>query len=190
MILVSDLKEGAAVQLEGKIHRILEIVRHAGSGQMHGFVELKLKDLRFGHVTTKHVKLTDKLDTVDVAKRPMEYLYHDSEDLVFMDPESYEQIQVPSKFASIDTRFLKEGAIVALEFIGEEPIAIQFPKVVELKVSLTGPGIRDGQDNTMKPATLENGTEIMVPQFIETGDIVRVDTEKIKYVDRVMNRKI
>ena len=65
-----------------------------------------------------------------------------------------------------------------------------FPRVVELKVTSTGPGIRSGHDNTMKPATLENGIEITVPQFIETGDAVRVDTEKVKYVDRITIKRV
>ncbi len=190
MVLVSEIKEGTAIQLEGKAYRVLEIMRHAGSGQMHGFVELKLKDIRFGHVTSKHVKLTDKLETIDVTRRPMEYLYHDAENLVFMDPETYEQLPIPLASAGESLRFFKEGSVVPVELLGEEPIGIQFPKVVELKVSMTGAGTTGGQDNTMKPATLENGTEILVPQFIETGDVVRVDTEKVKYVDRVILKKV
>jgi elongation factor P len=79
---------------------------------------------------------------------------------------------------------------ISVELLSEEAVAIQFPRIVELKISSTGAGIRDGQDNTMKPATLENGIEILVPQFIETGDKVRVDTEKVKYVDRVTIKRI
>ncbi|MDD1748650.1 MAG: elongation factor P [Methanothrix sp.] len=190
MILVSEIKEGTAIQLEEKIYRVLEIVRHAGSGQMHGFIELKLKDLRFGHIADRRFKQTEKLETVELTKRPMEYLYHDARNFVFMDPETYEQIQVPNSAAGIPVKFLKEGSVMPVELLGQEPIEIQFPKVVELAVTMTGPGIRDGQDNTMKTATLENGAEILVPQFIETGDVVRVDTEKIKYVDRVLLKKI
>ena len=190
MVLVSDIKEGTAIKFEGRLYKVLEVVRHAGSGQMHGFVELKLKDLRFGHIADKHFKQTEKLETVGLAKRQMEYLYHDAENLVFMDPESFEQFSVPKSAIGNETKFLKEGAMMAIELLGEEPIGIQFPKTVELKVTMTGVGIRDGQDNTMKPAMLENGTEVLVPQFVETGDVVRVDTEKSKYVDRVMGKKV
>ncbi len=80
--------------------------------------------------------------------------------------------------------------MATVELLGEEPIDVQFPRIIELKVTMTGPGIRDGQDNTMKPARLENGVEILVPQFVETGDLVRVDTEKSKYVDRVTTKKV
>ncbi len=189
MFLVSEIKEGNAIKFEGRTYKVLEVVRHAGSGQMHGFIELKLKDVRFGHVADKHFKPSDKLETVDLVKRQMEYLFHDAESFVFMNPESYEQISVPTKAVGDSSKFLKEGTMVSVELLGEEPIGLQFPKVVEMKVKMTGPGIRDGQDNTLKPATLENGAEILVPQFVETGDLVRVDTEKSKYVDRVTGKR-
>ena len=79
---------------------------------------------------------------------------------------------------------------VIVELIAEEAVALQFPKVVELKVALTAPGIRGEQDNTMKSATLENGIEILVPQFVESAEIVRVDTESDKYVERVTVKKV
>ncbi len=79
---------------------------------------------------------------------------------------------------------------VTVELLGEEAVSIQFPKVVEVTVTLTGPGIREGQDNTMRPATLENRLEILVPQFVETGEVVRVDTEKTKYVERVTVKRV
>jgi elongation factor P len=120
----------------------------------------------------------------------MDYLYTDTGACYFMDPVTYEQVSVPNAAVGHIKKFLAEGAKVTVEMLGEEAISIQFPKIVELKISSTGTGIRDGQDNTMKPATLENGIEILVPQFVETGDRVRVDTEKVKYVDRVTGRKL
>jgi elongation factor P len=190
MILVSDVKEGAALKLDEKLYKVLEIVRHAGSGQMHGFVELKLKDIRFGHVADRRFKQTDKLEDVDLTKRQMDYLYSDAEACYFMDPDNFEQVGVPKKAVGHIEKFLKEGMKISVELLGEEAVSIQFPKIVELKVAATGTGIRDGQDNTMKPATLENGMEVLVPQFVETGDKVRVDTEKVKYVDRVTIKRV
>lgn len=190
MILASEVKEGAALQLDGKLYKVLEVVRHAGSGQMHGFVELKLKDVRFGHFADKRCKQTDKLEDVVLTRRQMDYLYSDAEACYFMDPDSFEQVAVPKKSVGHIEKFLKEGMKISVELLGEEAVSIQFPKIVELKIAATGSGIRDGQDNTMKPATLENGLEILVPQFVETGDRVRVDTEKVKYVDRVTIKRV
>jgi elongation factor P len=190
MVLVSDVKEGAALQIDGKLYKVQEVVRHAGSGQMHGFVELKLTDIWFGHIADKRFKQTDKLEDVELTKRQMDYLYSNAEACYFMDSGSFEQVGVSKESVGHIERFLKEGTKISVELLGEEAVSIQFPKIVELKIAATGHGIRDGQDNTMKPATLENGMEVLVPQFVETGDKVRVDTEKMKYVDRVTIKRV
>jgi elongation factor P len=191
MVLASDVKEGTALQLDGKIWKVLEAVHHSGSGQMHGFIELKLHDIRFGHFGDRRFKHSDQLDDVDLHRQQMEYLYSDSEASYFMDPESFEQVSIPKAVIGTTEKFMKEGMKITVELLGEEALTIQFPKVVELKVASTGPGIRGGGDNTtLKPATLENGVEVLVPQFVETGDAVRVDTEKVKYIDRVTTKRI
>lgn len=190
MLLVTDIKAGMAIKLDDRIYRVLEVVRHAGSGQMHGFIELKLKDLRFGHFSDRRFKQTEKLEEIELTKKTMDYLYSDAESAYFMDPVTYEQVGVPLKAIGAQQKFLKEGMKITVELLGEEAINIQFPKIVELQVTSTGPGIREGQDNTMKPATLENGMEILVPQFVVAGERVRVDTEKIKYVDRVTIKRV
>ncbi len=189
MVLASDAKGGMVIQIEEKIYKILEVNRHAGSGQMQGFVGLKLKDVRFGHVTEKHFKHGDKLTEIELTKRQMDYLYVDAESAYFMDPVSFEQVAVPLATLGTQQQYLTEGMKVTIELLGDEPISLDFPKIVELEVAATGPGIRGGQDNTMKPATLSNGLEILVPQFIESGERVRVDTEKNKYIDRVLTKK-
>ncbi|MBI4547508.1 MAG: elongation factor P [Ignavibacteriae bacterium] len=190
MVLASEVKEGTAIELEGKVYKVLEAIRHAGSGQMQGFIELKLKDMRFGHFADRRFKHTDKLENVELTKRQMEYIYSDQEACYFMDPETFEQIGIPKVSIGHSEKFLKEGYKVTVELLGEEAVSIQLPKIVELKVASTGSGIREGQDNTMKPAVLENGLEIRVPQFVVTGDVVRIDTEKLKYIDRVGKKTI
>jgi elongation factor P len=190
MILVSEVKDGAAIKLDGKIYKVLEVVHHAGSGQMHGFIELKLKDLKFGHFADRHFKFTDKVEYIELTKRQMDYIYADADAYYFMDPDTFNQISVPKSSVGIHGKFLKEGAKATLELIEDEAVSVNFPKVLELRVISTGPGIHDGQDSTLKPATLENGIEIQVPQFVITGDLVRIDTEKIKYIDRVTTKKL
>lgn len=190
MILACDVKAGMALQLEGKLCKVLEVVHHAGSGQMHGFLELKLKDARTGHTAGRHVKQTDKLEEVELTKRQMDYSYSDASSFYFMDEETFELVNVPRAAIGPTEKFLREGMKITVEMLGEEAVAVQFPKIVELRVAVTGPGIRGGQDSTMKPATLENGIEILVPQFVETGESVRIDIEKQKYVDRVTIKRI
>lgn len=191
MVLASDVKEGTALRLDGKIWKVLEVVRHAGSGQMHGFIELKLHDVRFGHFGNKRFKHTDHLEDVELRKRQMNYLYSDNDAGYFMDPETFEQVNIPKTALGTAEKFMTEGMKITVELLGDEAITVQFPKVVELKIASTGPGIRGGHDvSTMKPATLENGVEILVPQFVETGDVVRVDTEKVKYLDRITAKRV
>jgi elongation factor P len=186
MILATDVKEGMTVRIDDRLQRVLEVVRHTGSGQMHGFIEMRLQDMRFGHFADRRYKHADRLEEVLLAKRQMEFLYADGESCYFMDPGTFEQVGVPKQSVGKVERFLSEGTKVTVELLGEEAVSIQFPRVIEMKIASTGPGIRgEGQDNTLKPAMLENGVEIQVPQFIVNGDAVRVDPEKAKYIDRV-----
>ncbi len=185
MVFAQDVKEGMALKIDEKLFKVLEVIRHAGSGQMHGFIELKLKDIRFGHFADLRFKHTDKLEYVDLTKKQMDFLYSDTENCYFMDPQTFEQVGLPRKAVGHLENFITEGMKIAVELLGDEAIAIQFPRVIEIKIGSTGIGMHGGQDNTLKSATLENGLEILVPQFVETGDMVRIDTERLKYVDRV-----
>lgn len=190
MMLASEIKPGMVLQIDGRLHKVLDVVRHAGAGQMHGFLELKLKDLKFGHLSDRHCKPTDKFEGAEVIKRQMDFLYSDGESFFFMDSETFEQVGVPKAAIGTIEKFLREGTRATIELFGDEAVSIQFPKILELKVTITGPGIHEGQDNTMKKATLENGIELMVPQFIESDDVVRIDTERVKYVERVTQRRV
>ena len=190
MILASEIRAGIALSIDDRLYRVLEVVHHSGTGQMAGFVLSKLQDVRTGHLSERRMKPTDKLEDIALAKRQMEYIYHDDESFYFMDPGTYEQYSIPKIANGPIEKFLKEGMKVTVEMLGEEALALQFPKVVDLKVTLTAPGIRGEQESTMKTATLENGMEIFVSQFVQVGKIVRVDTEKGKYVERVTLKKV
>ena len=189
MILASEIRAGIALSIDDRLYRVLEVVHHSGTGQMAGFVLLKLQDVRTSRLSERRMKPTDKLEDVTLAKRQMEYIYHDDESFYFMDPGTYEQYSIPKIAIGPIEKFLKEGMKVTVEMLGEEALALQFLKVVDLKVALTAPGIRGEQESAMKTATLENGMEIFVSQFVQVGEIVRVDTEKGKYVDRVTLKK-
>jgi elongation factor P len=107
-----------------------------------------------------------------------------------MDLLTFDQVRVPRSGMGGAEKFLTEGMELPVELLDDQPISVEFPKVVDIRVKQTGPGIRGGQDTTLKPAILENGVEILVPHFVESGDLVRVETEKAKYVERVGGRKM
>src|SRR5512135_2225525 len=135
MVLAADVKEGMTLALDEKLYRVLDVVRHAGSGQIHGFIELKLKDIRFGHFADKRFKHGDRLDMVEMNRRHMEYLYADTESCYFMDPQTFEQVGVPRSAIGTVEKFLKEGMSCTVELLGEEAVTIGFPSVVELRVT-------------------------------------------------------
>jgi elongation factor P len=190
MMIASDIREGMTIRLDGKLRRVLEVVRHSGTGQTHGFVELLLLDLEYAHESNHHVKPGDKLDVVDLQKRNMDFLYHDGGEFHFMDPDSFEQYAVPAATLGPAGRFLLEGMRVTVELLDQAAVAVRLPRAVELRIDLTGPGLRGTQDSTMKSARLQNGIDILVPQFIETGDLVRVDPERGRYMDRVTQKHV
>jgi elongation factor P len=191
MMFASDVKDGAVLSMNDGLHKVTEVIHHSGTGQMHGFILLKTKNVRTGHIHEQRFKSSDRLSDITLSKRQVDYIYHDDDTYYFMDPQTFEQFGVPrvSVGANIG-RFLREGLRVTVELLENEALTVEFPKTVELKVSLTSSGIREAQDNTMKPATLENGIEILVPQFVHVGDLVRVDVESGRYIDRVPLKKI
>jgi elongation factor P len=190
MIAASDVRAGMALRLDGKLYRVLEATRHAGSGQMHGFIDLKLQDIEFAHFADRHFRQSDRLEEISLSKRRMQYLYSDDEACVFMDSLTFDQVRVPRTGLSGAERFLTEGMDVPVELVDDQAISVDFPKVVDIRVRQTGPGVHGGQDTTLKPAILENGVEVLVPHFVETGDLVRVETEKAKYIERVGAKKM
>jgi elongation factor P len=190
MIPASEIKEGMTLDIDNRLYKVLEAAKHAGSGQMHGFVEAKLHDVKYNHFYDRHFKYTDKVKEVNLLKRQMEYLYSDSEECWFMDPLTFEQVSVPKVTMGKTVKLLKEGLKITVEMLGEDAVFVQFPKVIEMKVISTGAGKHEAQDNTMKTAILENDIEMFVPHFVVSGDTVRIDTDKMKYLDRVAVKRV
>lgn len=189
MLVASALKMGSVIRREGELFRVLEVAHHGGSGQFAGFIALKLKSLRTGHVKEIRLAADDKVEDVELIRKDLEYLYEDEESFVFMDSETYEQYSLPKDVLGKKSVFLSPNARLPVEFWEDRPVNVIFPDVVELKVVSAPPGLRDMETSTYKTATLENGMEALVPQFIETGDIVRIETETGRYIERVRQKK-
>ncbi len=185
MALASDVRAGMTVSLEGTLFRVVEAVRHAGTAQQKGFVALKLRNLRTGALTERRFRPDETLTEVELEKRPMEYLYTDGEAFYFMDPETFDQYSIPAAMIGDLEVFLQANQRIPVELHNGEPVAVAFPETVDLKVVSTAPPLRDKESHVYKPATLENGLEVLVPQFILEGDVVRVNVYTREYVDRV-----
>lgn len=125
-----------------------------------------------------------KLEELPVERRMLEFLYRDGEQCWFMNPESYEQIEISNAAVGPYLAFLEPGMKLNVEFVEEQPAGVLFPEMLEVRIADTASPMHS-PDNRLKPATLENGSEVMVPQFVKTGDVIRLDLQSMKYMDRV-----
>jgi elongation factor P len=185
MVRASDLKAGMVLPLEKNLYKIFHVEYHMGGGKMGGLVHVKLKDLKSGLFADRKFKPEDRVQLADLDRKAMEYLYKDADGYFMMDPESFEQIQLDKQHLEAFDPFLRPNMKLTVEFLGEEPIHVVFPEWVELEVASTPPSLSSLQDEVAKPATLSNGLQIQVPQFIKAGDLVKVNVASKKYMERV-----
>jgi elongation factor P len=185
MIIASQLRPGAVLKLGEDLLKVIESTFHVGQGKMPGSVHAKLRNIRKGTFKELRWRPEERLEDVQLEKRDMEFLYSDADSVTFMDPTTFDQVSVPLESIGAAEKYLTPEMRVPVEFYGGEPMSIVFPAIVEVKVETTAPAAHQQQDSTFKYATLGNGVETMVPQFIKPGEIVRIEVATGKYVDRV-----
>ncbi|MCP5111230.1 MAG: translation elongation factor P [bacterium] len=184
MIIASHLKAGMAIRHEGHTFKVLSAEYHPGQGKMGGATHAHLLNLDTGTLRDHGFRADLKLDVVPLEKAPMEFLYRDGDLCVFMSPETYEQVEIPELMIGKQAELLQAEMRVAVEFLETRPVSVTFPDVLEVRIADTAPPVHNQQDNTKKPAKLESGVEILVPQFIKTGDSIRLDVHKLEYMER------
>jgi len=154
-------------------------------GKGGAFVRTKLKNVRTGAVIERTFRADERVEQAIVEKREMQFLYRDSNDYVFMDSVSYDQIQVSRDSLGDAASYLKESDSAVLQMFGNEIVGVDLPAAVELTVSATDPGVQgDRVSGARKPATLETGLVLQVPLFVNTGDRIKVDTRSGEYITR------
>jgi len=185
VIPVTALRRGVVINLDGEIYRVLEYQHHK-PGRGNAFIRTKLRNLRTGAIIDRTFLSGDEVQEVKLENRTVQYLYKDGDFYYFMDLETYEQPAVKAEALGDAVKYLVEGMTLELSFYENEPIEIELPVTVDLKVVETEPGVRgDTAQGATKPAKLETGLVIQVPLFINVGDVVRVDTRTGEYVTRV-----
>lgn len=185
MATTADFRIGMVIKFNNELHRIEEYI-HRTPGNLRAFVQAKLRNLKTGRVTENRFRSGEEVEEVRVEQKEFQYLFRDGASYNFMDKESYEQIPVEEKILGDGAKFLKEGEVVQLLMAGSDIVGVEIPPNVELKVVETVPGVKgDTATGAQKPATLETGTVVNVPLFINEGDIVRIDTRTGKYIERV-----
>ena len=185
MATTNDLKNGLVLNLDGQLWTVVEF-QHVKPGKGGAFVRTKLKNVLSGKVVDKTFNAGVKVETANVDKRDMQYLYRDGDDWVFMDTSSYDQIHIPNAVVGDNAQWLLENQEAVVAVHEGSPLYIELPAAVELTITYTEPGLQgDRSTGGTKPATLETGAEIQVPLFIEPNTKVKVDTRDGSYLGRV-----
>ncbi len=183
-VSVNDIKNGMTIMVDG-YPCVVQEFSHVKPGKGAAFVKMKLKNLKTGSITEVSFNSGTKVDRAHVTKLPMQYLYSDGNNYVFMNTTTYEQIEINQDVLGDDKKFLKENLEIMIDFYEGEIIGISLPEKIELEVVETEPAVKGNTtNNAMKDAKLETGFTIKVPLFIETGEKIIVSTKDGKYSSR------
>jgi elongation factor P len=178
------MKKGMLVKIDNDLFRVLEL-QHVTPGNLRGFVRVKFRNIRNGSLSDQKLRSEDTVERATLDEMEMQYLYQDGDSFYFMDTTSYEQIHITSEALGESVSYLKPEMTIKVEFYGTEPVGIELPPTVDLKVTDTSPGIKGATaSNQIKPATTETGLVVNVPPFVNTGDTIRVSTETGEYLSR------
>lgn len=184
MLSVNDFKNGLTIEFDNNLWRIVEF-QHVKPGKGGAFVRSKLKNLRTGANQEKTFRSTEKVEKAIIDTKSMQYLYADGDNHVFMDTETYEQLELPAAQINDELKYLKENMQVSIMMYGSETLGIELPNTVDLAVAATEPGVRgDTSSGGTKPATLETGLVVQVPFFVNEGDLLTINTSDGSYISR------
>ena len=184
MVTAGDFKNGVTFDMDGNVMQVIEF-QHVKPGKGAAFVRTKLKNVISGAVIEKTFSPTEKFENAYIERKEMQYLYNDDGLYYFMDMETYDQMPLNEDKLSDNFKFVKENTLCKIISYKGNVFDVEPPLFVELEVVDTEPGVRgDTATNVTKPATLETGAVIKVPIFINTGDVLRIDTRTGEYLER------
>ena len=184
-VSTNNLKNGMAISYDGKTWVIVEF-QHVKPGKGGAFVRTKLKSLKSGNVIDRTYRSGEKVDSPNLEEKNMQYLYASGDEYYFMDNDTYEQTHLTEAQLGENRKWLKENSVIQVLYHNGEPIGVEVPMFLELKVVQTDPGVKgDTASGGSKPATLETGAVVKVPLYLEEGVVIKVDTRTGEYLERV-----
>ena len=184
MPAANDIRKGQVIKFNGEPHLVME-TQHRTPGNLRAFVQIKMRNLRYGKALDQRFASTDTIEVFTTDRRTLEFSYADRETYTFMDPESYEQIEISALQLGDVKNYLTPGGKVDVLFVDEKPLTVELPSAVTLKIVQSAEGIKgDTASNVQKPATLETGLVIQVPLFVKEGELVRINTADGTYLGR------
>ena len=185
MISAGDFRNGITIEFEGNVYQIIEF-QHVKPGKGAAFVRTKLKNIINGGVVEKTFRPTEKCPQARIDRKDMQYLYSDGDLFNFMDTETYDQIALNAEAVGDALKFVKENEMVKICSYNGNVFAIEPPLFVELEITDTEPGFKgDTATGATKPAIVETGAKVMVPLFVDQGEVIKIDTRTGEYLSRV-----
>jgi elongation factor P len=184
MASATDIRKGTVLIMDGQLFICTDFA-HATPGNLRGRVQTKLRNLKTGQIIDRKFSSDERIETAYLDKRACEYLYKDGKYYVFMDQSNFEQYMLEEAIVGEQMGYIVPNSTVQVTFYETTPVSIDLPGTVELKVTETDPGVRgDTVSNVFKPATLETGLQIKVPNHISVGDVVRISTSTGEFQGR------
>ncbi|HHI02053.1 MAG: elongation factor P [Candidatus Marinimicrobia bacterium] len=185
MATTADIKNGLIINLNNNLLRVIEF-QHVKMARGGARIRTKLKNIQTGQIIDNTFRSGEKLDVVRLEANEMQYLYHDGNNYIFMNTETYEQVPLEEEIFKEASQYIKENEIVKILFHGNKAVDIEIPPHVNLQITETEPGMKgDTVTGATKNAVLETGLNVQVPLFLNVGDTVRIDTRTGAYVERI-----
>ncbi len=183
-INATEIRKGMVIRMDNELYLVADY-EHIAPGNWRAIVQVKLRSIKQGNTVQRRLRSSDKVETVYLESKVMEYLYKQGDTYCFMDTESYEQVMLPAELVEESMPYVALNSQVRINFFDGKPLSVDLPPSVVLKVAQTDPGARGNTvTNVFKPATLETGLEVKVPLFIVIGDKVKVDTRSGEFISR------
>ena len=180
----NDIRKGQVIKFNNEPHLVME-TQHRTPGNLRAFVQIKMRNLRYGKALDQRFASTDTIEVLPTDKRTLEFSYPDRDTYAFIDPETFDQIELSESTLGDVKNYLTAGGKVDILFVDEKPLTVEVPSAVNLKVIESAEGIKgDTASNVQKPAKVETGLIVHVPLFVKEGEIIRVSTADGTYLGR------
>ena len=180
----NDIRKGQVIKYNGSPHLVME-TQHRTPGNLRAFVQVKMRNLVYGKSLDQRFNSTDTIEVLQTEKKTLEFSYKDRDNYAFMDPETFETVELSEQLIGDAKNYLVANGKVDVLYVDEQPITVELPSSVVLKVTESAEGIKgDTASNVQKPATLETGLVVQVPLFIKEGENLKISTSDGSYMGR------
>ena len=184
MPAANDIRKGQVIKFNGEPHLVME-TQHRTPGNLRAFVQIKMRNLRYGKALDQRFASTDTIEVLPTDRRTLEFSYADRDNFAFIDPDTFDQIELSANTIGDVKNYLTAGGKVEVLFVDEKALTVDLPSTVSLKVIESSDGVTgDTASNVQKPAKLETGLVVQVPLFIKEGEIIKVSTADGSYLGR------